>query len=255
MIDLSAVEAAARRIAPHLRRTPLLDAGPLPGGPAGGRLFLKLENLQVTGSFKSRGAANKVLALPREQVRRGLVTASGGNHGLGVAFAGKLVEAPVSIYLPANVPPAKAAKLERWGARVLWEGEIWDDANRGRPGGRPPRGADLRPPLRRRGGDRRPGDPRPGGPRRRAPPRPLPGGDRRRRVDLRRRHGGQRAASGGAGDRDRGRRRPQDPPEPARRPADRAPSRSRPPPPPWPPAPATRSTSRSSARGWTRSSW
>jgi threonine dehydratase len=129
MIDLSAVEAAAHRIAPHLRRTPLLDAGPLPGGPAGGRLFLKLENLQVTGSFKSRGAANKVLSLPREQVRRGLVTASGGNHGLGVAFAGKLVEAPVSIYLPANVPPAKAAKLERWGARVIWEGELWDDAN------------------------------------------------------------------------------------------------------------------------------
>jgi threonine dehydratase len=129
MVDLSAVEAAARRIAPHLRHTPLLDAGPLPGGATGSRLFLKLENLQVTGSFKSRGAANKVLSLPTEQVRRGLVTASGGNHGLGVAFAGKLVGAPVSIFLPANVPPAKAAKLERWGARVVWEGELWDDAN------------------------------------------------------------------------------------------------------------------------------
>jgi threonine dehydratase len=129
MIELADVEAAARRIAPHLRHTPLLDLGSLPGGDPGSRLLLKLENLQVTGSFKARGATNKVLTLPTQQVSRGLVTASGGNHGLGVAFAGRLVGAPVTIYLPANVPPAKAAKLERWGARVVWEGEVWDDAN------------------------------------------------------------------------------------------------------------------------------
>jgi threonine dehydratase len=130
MVDLSAVEAAARRLTPHLRHTPLLDACPLPGGAPGSRLFLKLENLQVTGSFKSRGAANKVLNLHTQRVPQGLVTASGGNHGLGVAFAGRLVGAPVTIYLPANVPPAKAAKLERWGARLIWEGELWDDADR-----------------------------------------------------------------------------------------------------------------------------
>jgi threonine dehydratase len=129
MVDLSAVEAAARRLTPHLRHTPLLDAGPLPGGAPGSRLHLKLENLQVTGSFKSRGAANKVLSLHTQRVSRGLVTASGGNHGLGVAFAGRLVGVPVTIYLPANVPPAKAAKLERWGARLVWEGELWDDAD------------------------------------------------------------------------------------------------------------------------------
>jgi threonine dehydratase len=129
MIELADVEAAARRIAPHVRRTPLLDMGPLPGGDPDGRLLLKLENLQVTGSFKARGATNKVLTLPTQQVSRGLVTASGGNHGLGVAFAGRLVGVPVTIYLPANVPPSKAAKLERWGAKVVWEGEVWDDAN------------------------------------------------------------------------------------------------------------------------------
>jgi threonine dehydratase len=93
-------------------------------------LLLKLENLQVTGSFKARGAMNKVLMLPMHKVPAGLVTASGGNHGLGVAFAGRTFGAPVTIFLPANVPPAKAAKLERWGARVVWEGEVWDDANR-----------------------------------------------------------------------------------------------------------------------------
>ena len=129
MIELADVEAAARRIAPHIRRTPLLDLGPLPGGEAGGRLLLKLENLQVTGSFKARGATNKVLTLPAARLARGLVTASGGNHGLGVAFAGGMAGVPATIYLPANVPPSKAEKLERWGARVVREGEIWDDAN------------------------------------------------------------------------------------------------------------------------------
>jgi len=129
MVSIADVHAARLRIAPHLRRTPLLDMGPLPGGRKGSRLTLKLENLQVTGSFKARGATNKVLSLPSAQAARGLVTASGGNHGLGVAFAGKLAGVPVTIYLPDNVPAAKAAKLERWGARVIREGAVWDDAN------------------------------------------------------------------------------------------------------------------------------
>ncbi|HEX9945433.1 MAG TPA: threonine/serine dehydratase [Thermoanaerobaculia bacterium] len=129
MVELADIEAAGRRLASPVRRTPLLDVGPLPGGGPGSRLTLKLENLQVTGSFKARGATNRVLTLSEDQVSRGLVTASGGNHGLGVAFAGRLAGAPVTIYLPSNVPPDKAAKLERWGARVLWEGDVWDDAN------------------------------------------------------------------------------------------------------------------------------
>jgi threonine dehydratase len=133
MVDLTtlsaSIGAAARRIAPHVRRTPLLDAGPLPGGEPGSRIRLKLENLQVTGSFKARGATNKMLTLHPEQVARGLVTASGGNHGLGVAYAGRLAGAPVTIFLPANVPAAKAAKLERWGAKVVRVGEVWDEAN------------------------------------------------------------------------------------------------------------------------------
>lgn len=131
MIGLPDIEAARRRLAPHIRRTPLVSAGPPPPIPeAEGRLTLKLESLQVTGSFKARGATNKVLSLPPERVARGLVTASGGNHGLGVAYAGRIARAPVTIYLPGNVPAAKAAKLERWGARVIREGAVWDDANR-----------------------------------------------------------------------------------------------------------------------------
>src|SRR5690349_762415 len=119
---LTEIQAARRRIAPHLRRTPLLDIGHIPGGEPGSRLTLKLENLQVTGSFKARGATNKVLTLTPQEAARGLVTASGGNHGLGVAFAGRLAGAPATIYLPGNVPPAKGVKLERLGARVIWEG-------------------------------------------------------------------------------------------------------------------------------------
>jgi threonine dehydratase len=130
MVELTDIQSASRRLSAHLRHTPTLNAGPLSGGPPDRRLLLKLENLQVTGSFKARGAMNKTLLLPVHKVSAGLVTASGGNHGLGVAFAGKTLGAPVTIFLPANVPPAKAAKLERWGARVIWEGEVWDEANR-----------------------------------------------------------------------------------------------------------------------------
>ncbi len=90
---------------------------------------MKLESLQVTGSFKARGATNKVLTLSQEEIGRGLATASGGNHGLGVAYAGWLAGARVTIYLPANAPPAKAEKLRHWGAEVVYEGAVWDDAN------------------------------------------------------------------------------------------------------------------------------
>lgn len=132
MIGLHAIEQARRRIAGHVRRTPLIAAAPLSRPlqlPAAATLTLKLESLQVTGSFKARGATNKALTLTPEEVRRGLVTASGGNHGLGVAYAGRIIGAPVTIYLPANAPAAKAEKLERWGARVIREGEVWDEAD------------------------------------------------------------------------------------------------------------------------------
>jgi len=130
MIGLPEIEQARRRIAGHVRRTPLVAAEhlsrPLPGG---GALTLKLESLQVSGSFKARGATNKALTLSPEEIGRGLVTASGGNHGLGVAYAGRIVGAPVTIYLPANAPAEKAERLERWGARVVRAGSVWDEAD------------------------------------------------------------------------------------------------------------------------------
>src|SRR5205823_2993471 len=78
----------------------------------------------------ARGAVNALLTLPPQAVARGLVTASGGNHGLGVAYAGWVAGAPATVYLPRNTPPGKAEKLASWGARVVMGGEVWDDANR-----------------------------------------------------------------------------------------------------------------------------
>ena len=130
-VTIDDVRAAARRIEGRVRRTPLLPAtlalDPLPGDPD---LKLKLECLQVSGSFKARGAMSKLTALDEAAKARGLITASGGNHGLGVAYAGHAAGVPVTIYLPGNTPPAKADNLRRWGAEVHIHGDVWDDANR-----------------------------------------------------------------------------------------------------------------------------
>src|SRR3712207_3819899 len=130
MVDLTDIRRAGERLFPHVRRTPLLCAGPLRRPVSGAEVRLKLESLQGTGSFTTRGATHKVLTLPPGEAGRGLVTASGGNHGLGVAYAGSRLGAPVVIYLPANAPRSKAERLERWGARVVWQGDVWDDSDR-----------------------------------------------------------------------------------------------------------------------------
>ncbi len=129
-IELEDVQQARERIRDKVRRTPCLRARFFrePAAPQAA-LTLKLECLQVSGSFKARGASHKVGTLDAGALERGLVTASGGNHGLGVAYAGWRAGAPVRVYLPRSTPAAKAERLERWGATVRWEGEVWDDAN------------------------------------------------------------------------------------------------------------------------------
>ena len=130
-LNLSDFEAARSRIAPHVRRTPLVQASALKQSlPGINPVWLKLECMQVTGSFKARGAVNKLLSSPAEQIKRGIVTASGGNHGLAVAYAGWIAGAPTTIFLGRNTPAVKAEKLKQWGAQVVVEGAVWDDANR-----------------------------------------------------------------------------------------------------------------------------
>jgi threonine dehydratase len=127
--DLAAIRAAAAAVAGEVRRTPLIPADH-DKVPLGSETWLKLENLQVTGSFKARGAMNTLRSLAPGEIQRGIITASGGNHGLAVAYAGHVARSPAVIYLPRNVPAAKIAKLEAWGAAVVVEGDVWDDANR-----------------------------------------------------------------------------------------------------------------------------
>lgn len=129
---LADFEAARRRIADRVRRTPMFDPRPhspdLDGG-AGARVLLKLECLQASGSFKARGAANKLASLSAADAAAGLITASGGNHGLAVAWAAATAGVPATVYLPTSAPPAKAAGLKALGADVIVEGAVWDEAN------------------------------------------------------------------------------------------------------------------------------
>lgn len=109
------VRAAAERIAPYARRTPVMRAE-IDGRP----LTLKLEHLQRTGAFKLRGALNALLGgAPTDRV----ITASGGNHGLGVATAASMLGVHATVYAPETVPEAKAAPLMDTGAEIVRVGE------------------------------------------------------------------------------------------------------------------------------------
>lgn len=128
-ITLAAVEAAQRRIAGHIRPTPMIEVAQVRQPPVANPLFLKLECLQVTGSFKARGAVNRLLATPPDALKNGIVTASGGNHGMAVARAGLMAGIPTTVYLPPNASPAKVRALTEWNASVHVVGEKWDDAD------------------------------------------------------------------------------------------------------------------------------
>ncbi len=125
------IREAATRIKGYVRRTPLMACSPVRDAAKAAELLqLKLECLQVTGSFKARGAVNKLKSLTPEATARGIITASGGNHGLAVAYAGRIANVPATIYLPITVSEEKIHKLQRWNARLVVEGASWDDSNR-----------------------------------------------------------------------------------------------------------------------------
>ncbi len=128
-VDLAGIEAARQRIKGAVRLTPVLEPAPVREDVGVKHLTLKLENLQVTGSFKPRGAMSKLMTLTHDERQRGLITASGGNHGLAVAYAAHHAGVPAVIYLPTSTPPAKADAIRSWGAEVMVEGAVWDDAN------------------------------------------------------------------------------------------------------------------------------
>ncbi|MGH8629615.1 MAG: threonine ammonia-lyase [Burkholderiales bacterium] len=128
MIEERAIEQAATRVRQWLEPTPLIRS-PALSHRLGAYVHLKLGTLQPTHSFKVRGAFNAMARLNDEQRRRGVVTASGGNHGLAVAYAAKALGIPATVYLPQSATEAKLAPLRRLGPEILIHGEAWDEAN------------------------------------------------------------------------------------------------------------------------------
>ncbi|HET9838418.1 MAG TPA: threonine/serine dehydratase [Candidatus Angelobacter sp.] len=116
------VEEAAQRIQPFVTETPLEPVTPLVAS-SGTSLLIKLENLQQTGSFKLRGASNKILSLSADQAARGVIAASNGNHGLGVAAAARRAGIAAEVYVSSQVSPAKSHRIEEYGARVHRAGD------------------------------------------------------------------------------------------------------------------------------------
>src|SRR5512134_2073257 len=123
--------AARERVYRLAYATPLVEEDPL-SERFGGKIFSKLENLQVSGSFKIRGAASKVLSLDPVKVQ-GVVAASAGNHARGVARAARLAGIPATLVMPVWAPVSKSAAAQRDGGdatRIVLHGESYDDAAR-----------------------------------------------------------------------------------------------------------------------------
>lgn len=121
------MQQAGERIAGSIARTPCEFSVGL-SEMFGARVFVKLDNLQATGAFKERGAANKLLQLSDAERKRGVVTASAGNHGLGVAYQAKKLGVTATVVMPKNAPLVKRANVARLGGKVILYGDTFDDA-------------------------------------------------------------------------------------------------------------------------------
>jgi threonine dehydratase len=128
-VTLDDVEAAATRLRGRIQRTPC-TVTPLLGKLTGREVFCKREQLQVTGSFKERGAANRLLLLTPEEARRGVVAASAGNHALGLSYHGRELGVPVTVVMPVRAPLVKVEQCRTYGARVVLHGDSFDEAKR-----------------------------------------------------------------------------------------------------------------------------
>jgi threonine dehydratase len=140
------VDAAARRLAGVALHTPLISS-PVLDARTGGRVFLKAETLQRTGSFKFRGAYNKLAATPREACAGGVVAFSSGNHAQGVAAAAKLLQMPAVIVMPSDAPRPKRERTAALGAEVVLYDREREDREKIARGLADARGAVLVPPY------------------------------------------------------------------------------------------------------------
>jgi len=127
-LRLSDFEEARARIAPHIKRTPLLTSRQL-SELTGFDARLKAELFQRVGSYKIRGPLNKFALMPEDQKRRGVVCSSAGNHAQGVALAAKIHGIRAVVCMAENATPSKIAATRGYGAEVVLHGSIWDEAN------------------------------------------------------------------------------------------------------------------------------
>lgn len=128
-VSLQDVIDAKERISPHVQRTKM-GYSPSCSDLLGCSVYLKYENEQFTGSFKIRGATNKLLCLTAEEKKRGIVTASAGNHAQGVALAAAKLGIQSTIVMPVHSPMIKVTATRNYGANVILAGEMYDDAHK-----------------------------------------------------------------------------------------------------------------------------
>lgn len=126
-LTLSQIKEALLRIRPLVHKTPLQSCRTL-SEMSGKNVYLKLENMQKTGSFKLRGAANMIYGLQAKDAERGIICASAGNHAQGVAWAAKARNIPAVVVMPSHAPHAKVRATEAYGAKVYLHGASYDDA-------------------------------------------------------------------------------------------------------------------------------
>ncbi|MDP1630924.1 MAG: threonine ammonia-lyase [Caulobacter sp.] len=126
-LSLEDIQAAAGRLAGHIERTPCRHSRTL-SEITGAQVWVKFENLQFTAAYKERGALNKLLLLTDEQRQRGVIAASAGNHAQGLAYHGARLGVPVTIVMPRGTPFVKVQHTQGHGAKVVIEGDTYDEA-------------------------------------------------------------------------------------------------------------------------------
>jgi threonine dehydratase len=127
MITFVDIEEARERIKEQIYLSPFPYSETV-SRMTGNRVFFKLENLQMTGSFKERGALNRLLTLAPEQTQRGVITASAGNHGMAVAFHCQRLNTAATIVMPLTAPLIKIARVRQYGAQSILHGNDYDSA-------------------------------------------------------------------------------------------------------------------------------
>ena len=120
-VKLSDIEAASERLHTYVKHTPLLRSEAL-DEVLGCEVYFKPECLQLTGSFKIRGASNKILTMTDEEKEKGIIASSSGNHALGVAYAAKMLGIKATLVLPTNAPQVKVDNSKKLGAEVIHHG-------------------------------------------------------------------------------------------------------------------------------------